>query len=57
MVISPYYHKNRKNETNYLENDGFKYLFSIKIKLYHEFIELGVFYGMVKKVHLYFLHN
>jgi hypothetical protein len=40
-----------------LSQDNINYIFSIKVQLGHEYIELGVFSGVVNKVHVYFIHN
>ena len=40
-----------------MSQDNINYIFSIKVQLGHEYIELGVFSGVVNKVHVYFIHN
>ena len=58
-VISPYYHKNKKGETGYLERDpaGIKWVTNITITLGSERILLGAFQGKVSGVNVLFLHN
>lgn len=56
-VISPYYHKNRRGEENYLARDGIQWKFNISIKVGPEDIEVGVHEGVVRGVRLFFLHN
>ena len=31
MVVTPYYDKNKKGETNYLQKEGFEYLQNISV--------------------------
>ena len=57
IVISPYYHRNKKDQTDYLEKALLTNINSIKIQVGNDWIEFGVHYGVVNKVHLYFLHN
>ncbi len=57
LVISPYYHRNKKGETDYLKRDNIVHQMNIKIFCNNEAFELGVHYGVVNNVHLYFLHN
>lgn len=57
IVISPYYHKNKKGQTGYLQEDKITHLLNFKIFVGSEEVEIGVFYGIVNKVNLYFIHN
>ena len=58
IMISPYYEKNRKGETGYLQNDPakFQYLGNIEVNLDKKYI-FGIHHGEVNGVKLYFLHN
>lgn len=58
IMISPYYEKNRKGVTNYLQNDPakFDYIGNIDVILDNKYT-FGVHFGVVNKVKLYFLHN
>lgn len=57
MIISPYYERNKKGETGYLEKDGFKYLENFDIWINGSKYILGVHHGVVNGVTLYWLHN
>jgi glycogen synthase len=58
IVISPYYDRNRKGVTGYLEKDpaGFQYVDNISVQADHKFT-LGVHEGIVNGVKLVFLHH
>lgn len=59
-VVSPYYHKNRKGEVDYLKNDpegNFKYLQNFSVWVAGEKYEIGIHRGEVKGVELFFIHN
>ena len=56
-VICPYNDKNKKGETGYIAADGFKYKSNIEIWVNGVKYILGVHYGIVNKVHIYWLHN
>ena len=58
IIISPYYNKNRKGESDYLQTDPAKFEFkkNITIELDDKY-EFGVHYGEVNNVKLYFIHN
>ena len=58
-VISPYYHRNKKGETGYLERDpaGIKWVTNVIITLGTERITLGAYQGKVSGVNVVFLHN
>lgn len=58
ICITPYYEKNRKGETGYLSKDpaGFNHIGNIEVQLDQKYI-LGVHYGVVNNVKIYFLHN
>ena len=58
-VISPYYEKNKKNESGYLNNDPFNinYMKNVKVDLDKNY-ECGVHHGDGNYgIHYYFLHN
>jgi glycogen synthase len=58
IVISPYYHLNRKGASDYLKQD--KILYSgrnISVWVGDEKIEMGVHAGVVNGVRVFFLHN
>lgn len=58
IMITPYYDKNRKGESNYLKTDPIKFEhignITIHLDTYYSF---GVHYGIVNGVKIYFLHN
>lgn len=58
-VISPYYNKNRKGETGYLEKDpaGIKFVDRILVEIGEGIFPLDVYEGKVKGVNVIFLHN
>jgi hypothetical protein len=58
IVISPYYHRNRKGKDGYLADDpaNIKYVDNITVDIGHGFT-LGVHEGMVSGVKQVFLHN
>ena len=59
IMISPYYHQNRKGKINYLEGDPFniRYIQNVKIQLDGEY-GFGVHYGTGNNgIKYYFLHN
>eukprot|EP00923_Selenidium_pygospionis_P040362 GHVN01069757.1.p1 GENE.GHVN01069757.1~~GHVN01069757.1.p1 ORF type:complete len:1141 (+),score=138.42 GHVN01069757.1:362-3424(+) len=62
-VISPYYDRNRKGETDYLKADGIQHLMNLSVTVgvgprrEEERVELGVHEGMIKGVRVLFLHN
>jgi len=58
-VISPYYDKNKKGVTGYLENDAanVRHIANIEIQIGDEKYILGMHKGSEKGVHLVFLHN
>jgi starch synthase len=58
ICITPYYEKNRKGESGYLSKDpaGFKYIGNVDVLLDQKYT-LGIHYGEVNKVKIYFLHN
>jgi len=57
-VISPYYERNRKGETDYLARDpaGINYVENISVQLDYKYT-LGVHEGEVNGVKIIFLHN
>ena len=57
-VISPYYERNRKGETGYLEKDpiGIEYKENINVRIEAGFV-LGVHEGLYNNVHVVFLHH
>ncbi len=57
-MISPYYDKNKKGETGYLEKDpaGIYYSENVTAKIEGGYT-LGVHEGIVNKVRVIFLHN
>ena len=59
MVISPYYHKNRKGDNWYLANDPghITYLKNISVRVANTDFTIGVHRGVVSKVTLVFVHN
>ncbi len=58
IMISPYYERNRKGETDYLSRDPveFNYIGNIEVTLDAKY-SFGVHYGKCNGVKLYFLHN
>jgi glycogen synthase len=58
-VISPYYERNKKDETGYLANDpaGIKWVCNIDVSFGGESYVLGVHQGFENGVNLLFLHN
>ena len=59
IMISPYYHQNRKGKTDYLQNDPFNihYIRNVAIQLDNRY-EFGVHYGTGNNgIKYYFLHN
>eukprot|EP00741_Cyanophora_paradoxa_P006843 tig00001052_g6618.t1 len=56
-VVSPYYNRNRKGESDYLKGDGIAYSKTIAAEIGGERIEAGVHEGTVKGVRLFFMHN
>eukprot|EP00184_Porphyridium_aerugineum_P003738 CAMPEP_0184697254 /NCGR_PEP_ID=MMETSP0313-20130426/4271_1 /TAXON_ID=2792 /ORGANISM="Porphyridium aerugineum, Strain SAG 1380-2" /LENGTH=1633 /DNA_ID=CAMNT_0027156019 /DNA_START=162 /DNA_END=5063 /DNA_ORIENTATION=+ len=56
-VISPYYTVNRKNETRYLERDGFKWTRNLDINIGTSVVTCGVFEGKEDGVNLIFLER
>lgn len=58
IVISPYYDRNRKGQTGYLDLDpaGIKYVDNISVELDQKYI-LGVYEGVVSGVKVVFLHH
>lgn len=58
VMITPYYNKNRKGETDYLKNDpcNFKYIGNITVQLDDSYT-FGIHYGECNGVKIYFLHN
>lgn len=59
ICISPYYERNRKGETNYLEKDpdDIKYITTLDVYLGDGKYAVGVHKGRVKGVDVYFVHN
>lgn len=57
LVITPWYESCAKKSPNLLEKNGIKFLYNIDIYLGNEKQVIGVHYGVVNKVELYFLHN
>lgn len=55
-VISPYYDRNKRGESGYLD-DCFKWVVNLQVKVGHEHLEMGVFYGKYRDVNLVFLHH
>jgi hypothetical protein len=57
-VISPYYDRNRKGETGYLEKDpaGIRYTKNVTVNLDASYT-LGVHEGVVHNVKVVFLHH
>lgn len=56
IVISPYYERNRKGHTGYIQADGIHYKDNLHVDIAGG-CTLGVHEGMVKGVKLVFLHN
>lgn len=56
IVISPYYHRNRKGATDYIHQDGIYHKDNLFVDISGG-VEMGVHEGMYKGVHLVFLHN
>ena len=58
IVISPYYEKNRKNETGYFSRDPvvFSHIGNVEVVLDQKYT-FGVHHGICNGVKLYFLHN
>ena len=59
ICISPYYERNRKGETGYLEKDpdDINHIFNMEVSLGDGKYVVGVHYGKVKGVQVYFVHN
>jgi starch synthase len=57
IVISPYYERNKRGETGYLEKDGMKHIRNIDIWVDGVKYVFGVHYGVFNMVKLYWLHN
>ena len=57
ILITPYYHRNKKGETGYILSDGFKHIRNIEIWMQGEKVILGVFEGVFNGVRLFWLHN
>jgi starch synthase len=58
VCISPYYNVNRKGVSGYLAADDITYTGrNVEVWVGSEKITLGVHYGVVNDVHVYFLHN
>ncbi|CAK79065.1 unnamed protein product (macronuclear) [Paramecium tetraurelia] len=57
ILITPYYHRNKKGETGYILSDGFQHIRNIEIWLQGEKIIMGVFEGVFNGVRLFWLHN
>ena len=55
-VISPYYDKNKRGESGYLD-DCFEWKANINVTIENESLEMGVFYGVYRDVNLVFLHH
>ena len=58
-VISPYYHENKKGQTNYLDNDPFniKYIKNVSVDLDNKY-EVKIYHGEGNHgIKYYFLHN
>lgn len=55
-VISPYYERNKKNETNYLKSE-FDYKSNVDVWVGSVKYTLGVHYGVVNGVKLFWIHN
>ena len=58
IVITPYYHKNRKGVEGYLETDpaGFIFLNSFTVNIDRQYT-FDVYHGKINEVKLYFIHN
>ena len=56
IVVSPYYHRNKKGQTDYLHQDGIYHKDNLFVDI-NGGIEMGVHEGMVNGVHLVFLHH
>jgi hypothetical protein len=58
VVISPYYHVDRKGKGDYLSADGIVYTGrNVSVWVGSEKLTLGVHEGTVNGVHLFFLHH
>ena len=57
MVITPYYERNKKGDTGYLESEGFTYKQNVEVRVGGVKYIVGVHYGEVNRVHIYWLHN
>ena len=56
-IITPYYEKNKKNETNYLLRDGFTYQRNIKVRAAHFEYDFGIHTGKHAGVNYIWYHN
>ena len=58
IVISPYYDKNRKGESNYLQKDQilFQHICNINVTLDKQY-SFGIHYGCGNGIKYYFIHN
>lgn len=58
IVISPYYHKNRKGEVGYLQKDpgGFIYMNNFTVNIDRQYT-FEIYFGKINDVKLYFMHN
>jgi hypothetical protein len=55
-VISPYYHTNKRGQTDYLD-DCFEWKTNIEVTLGAETLACGVYYGVYRDVHQVFIHR
>ena len=56
-VVSPYYERNRKGETGYLEKDNITWSFNMEIDLGIEKVTVGVFETISNGIRYFFIHN
>lgn len=58
FLVTPYYHLNRRNESNYLEDDkDFKHTLDFQVKVGGETYTINLFEGKVNGVTIYFIKN
>eukprot|EP01029_Cantina_marsupialis_P007838 TRINITY_DN189075_c0_g1_i3.p1 TRINITY_DN189075_c0_g1~~TRINITY_DN189075_c0_g1_i3.p1 ORF type:complete len:1530 (-),score=535.14 TRINITY_DN189075_c0_g1_i3:816-5405(-) len=57
VCISPFYHVNRKGETDYLKDDDINYVGNVNIKIGDAHLEIGVHDGVYNGVRVIFLHH